>query len=90
MSEPLKVIAGASDKPLVIGDIEIDCYVLEGERRVLSQRGLQSGVGLGVGGSKQQIGAPRIGEFIGSLEKRGYRYQGLNGAPHIAYRVPTT
>ncbi len=71
MSEPLKVIAGASDKPLVIGDIEIDCYVLEGERRVLSQRGLQSGVGLGVGGSKQQIGAPRIGEFIGSLEKRG-------------------
>ena len=71
MSEPLKVIAGASDKPLVIGDIEIDCYVLEGERRVLSQRGLQSGVGLGVGGSKQQIGAPRISEFIGSLEKGG-------------------
>ncbi len=32
MSEPLKVIAGASDKPLVIGDIEIDCYVLEGGR----------------------------------------------------------
>ena len=77
MSEPLKVIAGASDKPLVIGDIEIDCYVLEGERRVLSQRGLQSGVGLGVGGSKQQIGAPRIGEFIGSLEKRGIDTKGL-------------
>ena len=40
MSEqkPLKVIAGAPDKPLKIGDIEIDCYVLEGEKRVLSQR----------------------------------------------------
>ena len=46
MSEPLKVIAGAPDHPLVIGDIEIPCYVLEGERRVLSQRGLTAGMGL--------------------------------------------
>ena len=36
---PLKVIAGEPDRPLVIGDIEIPCYVLEDETRVLSQRG---------------------------------------------------
>ena len=78
MSKALKVIAGAADKPLVIGDIEIDCYVLEGEARVLSQRGLQSGVGLGVGGSKQQIGAPRIAEFIGSLERKNIDTKGLS------------
>ncbi len=36
---PLKVIAGTPDKPLVIGDIEIPCYVLEDETRVLSQGG---------------------------------------------------
>ena len=44
--KPLKVIAGAPDKPLRINGIEIPCYVLEGEQRVLSQRGLTSGIGL--------------------------------------------
>ena len=43
---PLKVIAGAPDKPLVIGDIEIPCYVLEDETRVLSQSGMFAGLGL--------------------------------------------
>ena len=37
---PLKVIAGAPDRPLRIGDIEVQCYVLEDETRVLSQRGV--------------------------------------------------
>ena len=40
LSNPLKVIAGATDRPLVIGEVEIPCYVLEDETRVLSQRGL--------------------------------------------------
>ena len=43
--KPLKVIAGAPDRPLVIGDIEIDCYVLEDETRVLSRGGFQSALG---------------------------------------------
>ena len=47
--KPLIVIAGAPDKPLVIGDIEIPAYVLEGEQRVLSQRGLTAGIGLNPG-----------------------------------------
>ena len=42
---PLKVIAGAPDRPLVIGDIEIDCYVLEDETRVLSQGSFLRGIG---------------------------------------------
>ena len=45
-TEPLKVIAGAPDRPLVIGGIEIPCYVLEDETRVLSQRGVTAGIGL--------------------------------------------
>ena len=36
----LKVIAGAQDHPLVIGDIYIQCYVLEDETRVLTQSGM--------------------------------------------------
>ena len=43
--QPLKVIAGTPDKPLVIGDIEIQCYVLEDETRVLSQGGFLRAIG---------------------------------------------
>ena len=43
--KPLKVIAGASDRPLVIGEIEIQCYVLEDETRVLSQQGFLRALG---------------------------------------------
>jgi len=42
--EPLKVIAGTPDRPLVIGEIEIPCYVLEDETRVFLQRGMASGL----------------------------------------------
>ena len=43
--QPLKVIAGESDHPLVIGDIEIPAYVLEDETRVLSQGGFLQAIG---------------------------------------------
>ena len=102
MNKALKVIAGAPDRPLIIGDIEIPCYVLEGETRVLSQRGLQSGVGLGVGGGKQKIGAPRIAEFIDALTGKGINTKGLAarlnsavefqpvGGGRTAYAYPAT
>ena len=60
MSKPLKVIAGAPDRPLVIGDIEIPCYVLEGETRVLSQRGMFHGFGAKRGGKVGGAEIPRI------------------------------
>ena len=41
----LKVIAGTPDRPLVIGDIEIPCYVLEDETRVLAQGGFLQAIG---------------------------------------------
>ena len=75
--KPLKVIAGAPDRPLVIGEIAIPCYVLEGETRVLSQRGLQSSIGLGTGGGTQQIGAPRLAEFVGFFARKGIEIHNL-------------
>ena len=42
---PLKVIAGTPDQPLIIGDVEIPCYVLEDETRVLSQQGFLKAIG---------------------------------------------
>ena len=42
---PLKVIAGTPDHPLIIDDIEIPCYVLEDETRVLSKGGFLQALG---------------------------------------------
>ena len=50
--EPLRVIAGAPDRPLIVGEIEIPCYVLEDETRVLSQGGFARAIGR-TGGPKK-------------------------------------
>jgi hypothetical protein len=42
-----KAIFGTPDKKLKIGDRELECYVLEGGKRVLSGRGMQEAIGLG-------------------------------------------
>ena len=42
-----KAIYGSPDKKLKIGDRELECYVLEGGKRVLSGRGMQEALGLG-------------------------------------------
>jgi hypothetical protein len=54
----LKVLPGDLNHPLRIGDIEIPCYVLEGEIRVLSQRAMISGLGMGTGDD-------RLAAFVG-------------------------
>ena len=61
-TEPLKVIAGTPDRPLVVGDIEIPCYVLENETRVLSQRGVFSAFGTRRGG--QHRGGAELPRFL--------------------------
>ena len=64
MSRTLKTIAGTPEKPLRIGEFEIQCYVLENEKRVLVQRGLTKALGMSTGGGTG--GAQRIVQFIGS------------------------
>ena len=54
----LKVIAGTPDRPLRIGEIEIACYVLESEIRVLSKRGLYSAFGVSWGGDRTKSNGP--------------------------------
>jgi P63C domain len=66
---------GAPDRPLCIGQIEIPAYVLADGRRVLAQRGLQSGVGLSEGGGK--TGARKLVELMARLDKKGIDTRGL-------------
>ncbi len=41
----LKAIAGAPDRPLIIGDLQVQCYVLEDETRVITQDGFLRAIG---------------------------------------------
>ena len=63
--QPLKVIAGEPGSPMVIGDVEIPCYVLEDETRVLSQRGFIGALAMSSGSrGKRTSGDDRITDFI--------------------------
>lgn len=63
-----RVICGSPDRPLKIGNAEIQCYVLEDETRVFSQRGLQQGIGLS---SKSNSGAgQRLSNFLSQFSDR--------------------
>ena len=77
---PLKVIAGAPDRPLVIGDIEIPCYVLSDETRVLSQGGFARSIG--------RKGGPKAGHD--DLFKLPVFLQSQNLKPFISNELVTS
>lgn len=66
---------GSSDHPLTIGDVEIPCYVLEDDMRVLSQRGLQTGIGMSVSGGR--AGEQRLVSFFVSLLEKSNEFNDL-------------
>lgn len=59
-----KTLAGSADKPLEIGGIQIDCYVLDDETRVLSQRGMFKGLGIKRGGPRSSSEPSNTGAQI--------------------------
>ena len=83
--EPLKVIAGAPDSPLMIGETEIPCYVLEDETRVLVQRGIATGMGMSA------MRGQRIGDFVASKSINPFISNELNSVIKnpIKFQPPT-
>lgn len=79
---------GSPEKPLRLGAIEIPCYVLMDERRVLVQRGLQTGIGMSTSGGTG--GAHRMARFIASLEAKGLKTNNLAMRIRnpIVFRIP--
>lgn len=61
---------GSPDKPIRIGGIEIQCYVLPDETRVLAQRGLHSALGMSTGGAKG--GVRKIVALLTKISKIGF------------------
>lgn len=60
---------GSPDKPIRIAGTEIQCYILPGEIRVLSQAGLQLALGMSQGGG--QGGVRKIVSLMERLHKKG-------------------
>ncbi|GBR19907.1 P63C domain-containing protein [Asaia spathodeae] len=59
----VKATHGSTEHPLVIGDIQIPCFVLEDGRRVLTQGGFTDALGLARGGS-MVAGMNRLELFV--------------------------
>lgn len=89
-SNVLNSIAGAPDKPLVIGNVELSCYVLENEERVFSLRTVTKSVGLPVGGGTRR-GVPRVADFLEKLAAKGIKDDELTAriSSPIEFRPPT-
>lgn len=58
----LKAKYGSPDRPLKIGKIEIPCYVLDNEQRVLVQSGMLKALGMSQSGGSGQL--HRLAQFI--------------------------
>jgi len=70
-----KATHGSSDHPLRIGDVELACYVLDDETRLLSQRGLQRGIGMSTGGGA--AGEQRLASFALSISEKSLKNRDL-------------
>jgi hypothetical protein len=66
---------GGADKIIRIGGIEISCYVLPDETRVLAQRGLHSAIGMSQGGGSG--GASKIQLLLARLSAKGIEINDL-------------
>ena len=100
---PLKAIAGTPDKPLVIGGIEIPCYVLENESRVLTQSGMFASLKLARRGLVSVESGAQLPRFAASKSISPFiskeLYCGLTnpilfniggGGARVAYGYPAT
>lgn len=50
-NQPVKAIHGSPDKPIQIADIEVPCYILADDRRVVATNGVLDAFGLARGGA---------------------------------------
>lgn len=72
MPKPVPAICGSEESPLMLDDIEVQCYVVEGDKRIITLSGMQSALGLNLGG-----GAGRLAEFIARIDPNSANANGL-------------
>jgi hypothetical protein len=82
-------ICGGPDKPLRIGDVEIPCFVLDGGKRVIHQRGMVTALGMSRGGSSRG-GGDRLAYFVAQKSLSAFVSSGLIDvtAKPLLFRTP--
>lgn len=70
-NEPVKAVHGSPDKPIRIADIEVPCYILADERRVVATSGVLDAFGMARGGSMVR-GMNRLELFAAQERLKGY------------------
>jgi len=85
----VKVTHGSPNHPLIIGDLQIPCYVLEDGRRVLHQRGMVKSLGMSPGSSSGNRG-DRLTGFVGGKGLEPYVSRALIAMTNnpIKFRTP--
>lgn len=67
----IEVLYGSPDQPLRIGGLEIPCYVMEDERRVLAQMGMLNALDMSLGSAGRGAGS-RLAKFVSSKSVSPY------------------
>lgn len=81
-------LAGSKDRPLKIGNAEIDCYVLDDETRVLSQRGMFKGLGVTRGGPRNANEPSQTGAEIPRFASQNWLKPFISNDLEMALRNP--
>lgn len=79
---------GSSDRPLRIGEIELDCFVLNNSQRVISQRGLFKGLGVSRGGPRDDMKPDESGAELPRFATQEWLTGHLSNDLKMALRNP--
>lgn len=86
--EIAQTLAGSVDRPLEIGGVQIDCYVLEDETRVLSQRGMFKGLGVTRGGPRTDKEPSNTGAEIPRFASQKWLKPFIDSNLELALKTP--
>ncbi len=79
---------GSADTPLRVGEIELDCYVLNNSLRVISQRGLFRGLNVARGGPREDMHPDEGGAELPRFATRYWLLPFLSNDLLMALRNP--
>jgi len=79
---------GSDDTPLKIGDIELDCFVLNNAQRVISQRGMFRGLGITRDGPREDMRPDDAGAELPRFATQKWLLPHLSNDLQMALRNP--
>lgn len=83
-----KATHGSPDRPLKVGGVEVDCYVLEDGMRVVTQRSMIKAMGLTRGGVRGEAEAERGGAELPRFATQNWIKPHLDNDLELALRSP--